>query len=78
MIKALRAGLRNRATTWLGIGAVMVALGGYITAWADGDPTTKPDLDPVIEMLSESDNRNEERHNLILTILKRNGPGAKS
>lgn len=35
--------MKNRNTTIAGIGAVLVALGGLLTALFDGDPQTAPD-----------------------------------
>lgn len=35
--------MTNRNTTVLGIGAVLTAVGGILTAMFDGDPATVPD-----------------------------------
>lgn len=48
MNNMLRAGLRNRTTTWLAIAALLVLVGQYITSRLDQDPTTVPDLDSVM------------------------------
>jgi len=36
--------MSNRNTTVAGIGAILVALGGVLTAMFDGDPTTTADF----------------------------------
>ena len=36
--------MNNRNTTVAGIGAILVAIGGVLTAMFDGDPTTSADF----------------------------------
>jgi hypothetical protein len=40
--------LNNRNTTVAGIGAILVAVGGVLVAWFDGDPNTVPDFTTAI------------------------------
>jgi dipeptide/tripeptide permease len=40
--------MSNRNTTVAGIGAILVAVGGVLVAWFDGDPTTAPDFASAI------------------------------
>ena len=40
--------MHNRNTTIAGIGAILVAVGGLITAMFDGDATTAPDYASVV------------------------------
>ena len=36
--------MNNRNTTIAGIGSILVAVGGLLTAWFDGDPATNADI----------------------------------
>jgi streptomycin 6-kinase len=36
--------MNNRNTTIAGIGSILVAVGGLVTAWFDGDPATNADI----------------------------------
>lgn len=40
--------MSNRNTTVAGIGAVLVAIGGVLTAMFDGDPITQPDWSTAV------------------------------
>jgi dipeptide/tripeptide permease len=40
--------MNNRNTTIAGIGAILVAVGGVLVAWFDGDPQTAPDFATAI------------------------------
>ena len=40
--------INNRNTTIAGIGAILVAVGGVLVAWFDGDATTAPDFATAI------------------------------
>ena len=40
--------MHNRNTTIAGIGAILVAVGGLMTAMFDGDATTAPDYASVV------------------------------
>ena len=40
--------MNNRNTTIAGIGAILVAVGGVLIAWFDGDATTTPDFATAI------------------------------
>ena len=40
--------MNNRNTTIAGIGAILVAVGGVLVAWFDGDATTVPDFATAI------------------------------
>lgn len=40
--------MNNRNTTVAGIGAVLVAIGGILTAMFDGDPITQPDWSTAV------------------------------
>lgn len=40
--------MTNRNTTVLGIGAVLTAVGGLLTAIFDGDPSTLPDYTTAV------------------------------
>ena len=43
--------MNNRNTTVAGIGAILVAVGGILTAMFDGDVTTAPDFASAIAAL---------------------------
>jgi len=43
--------MSNRNTTVAGIGAILVAVGGVLVAWFDGDPTTAPDFASAIAVI---------------------------
>jgi drug/metabolite transporter (DMT)-like permease len=36
--------VNNKNTTVAGIGAILVAVGGVLVSWFDGDPSTTPDF----------------------------------
>lgn len=40
--------MNNKNTTVAGIGAILVAVGGVLVAWFDGDATTAPDFATAI------------------------------
>lgn len=40
--------MNNKNTTIAGIGAILVAVGGVLVAWFDGDATTAPDFATAI------------------------------
>lgn len=40
--------MNNRNTTMAGIGAILVAVGGVLVAWFDGDASTAPDFATAI------------------------------
>jgi hypothetical protein len=40
--------MNNRNTTIAGIGSILVAAGGLLVAWFDGDATTTPDFATAI------------------------------
>ena len=40
--------MNNKNTTVAGIGAILVAVGGVLVAWFDGDATTTPDFATAI------------------------------
>lgn len=40
--------MNNRNTTIAGIGSILVAVGGVLVAWFDGDATTAPDFATAI------------------------------
>lgn len=40
--------MNNRNTTIAGIGAILVAVGGVLVAWFDGDASTTPDFATAI------------------------------
>lgn len=40
--------MNNKNTTIAGIGAILVAVGGVLVAWFDGDSTTVPDFATAI------------------------------
>ena len=40
--------MNNRNTTIAGIGAILVAVGGVLVSWFDGDASTAPDFATAI------------------------------
>jgi hypothetical protein len=44
--------MKNTKTTLAGVGAILVALGGALKAYFDGDPTTNVDITATITAVS--------------------------